>query len=78
MGHSKLSSRIYILLYIYLPNNNFPLQFSLDDKVHGDKPYPHGPEDGPEAGWGSEFVSLKKCEAGSFTLLHKISRTAHL
>ena len=29
-----------------------------------------------EAGWGSEFVPLKKRQAGSFILLHKISRTA--
>ena len=38
--------------------------------------YLNGPEAGPEAGWGSEFVSLKKHEIGSFILLHKISRTA--
>ena len=39
-------------------------------------PYPNGPEAGREAGWGSEFVPLKKREVGSFILLHKISRTA--
>ena len=39
-------------------------------------PYPNGPEAGREAGWGSEFVPLKKRQAGSFILLHKISRTA--
>ena len=38
--------------------------------------YPNGPEAGREAGWGSEFVPLKKREVGSFILLHKISRTA--
>ena len=38
--------------------------------------YPNGPEAGREAGWGSEFVPLKKRQAGSFILLHKISRTA--
>ena len=38
--------------------------------------YPNGPEAGREAGWGSEFVPLKKREVGSFNLLHKISRTA--
>ena len=37
--------------------------------------YPNGPESGREAGWGSEFVPLKKREVGSFILLHKISRT---
>ena len=37
--------------------------------------YPNGPEAGREAGWGSEFVPLKKREVGSFILLHKISRT---
>ena len=39
--------------------------------------YPNGPEAGREAGWGSEFVPLKKRQAGSFILLHKISRTAY-
>ena len=29
-----------------------------------------------EAGWGFEFIPLKKSEVGSFTLLHKISWTA--
>ena len=38
--------------------------------------YPNGPEAGREAGWGSEFVPLKKRGVGSFILLHKISRTA--
>ena len=38
--------------------------------------YPNGPEAGREAGWGSEFVPLKKRQVGSFILLHKISRTA--
>ena len=38
--------------------------------------YPNGPEAGREAGWGSEFVPLKKREVGSFILLHKMSRTA--
>ena len=38
--------------------------------------YPNGPEAGREAGWGSEFVPLKKREVGSFILLHKISWTA--
>ena len=38
--------------------------------------YPNGPEAGHEAGWGSEFVPLKKREVGSFILLHKISWTA--
>ena len=38
--------------------------------------YLNGPEAGREAGWGSEFVPLKKREVGSFILLHKISRTA--
>ena len=38
--------------------------------------YPNGPEASREAGWGSEFVPLKKREVGSFILLHKISRTA--
>ena len=38
--------------------------------------YPNGPEAGREAGWGSEFVPLKKHEVGSFILLYKISRTA--
>ena len=38
--------------------------------------YPNGPEAGREAGWGSQFVPLKKREVGSFILLHKISRTA--
>ena len=38
--------------------------------------YPNGPEAGRGAGWGSEFVPLKKSEVGSFILLHKISRTA--
>ena len=38
--------------------------------------YPNGPEAGREAGWGSEFVALKKRGVGSFILLHKISRTA--
>ena len=28
--------------------------------------YPNGPEAGREAGWGSEFVPLKKREVGSF------------
>ena len=42
----------------------------------GRDPYPNGPEAGREAGWGSEFVPLKKREVGSFILLHKISRTA--
>ena len=41
-----------------------------------DRAYPNGPEAGREAGWGSEFVPLKKREVGSFILLHKISRTA--
>ena len=40
-------------------------------------PYPNGPEAGREAGWGSEFVPLKKSQVESFTLLHKISRTAY-
>ena len=45
--------------------------------TRGTKPtYPNGPEAGREAGWGSEFVPLKKREVGSFILLHKISRTA--
>ena len=35
-------------------------------------PYPNG----PEAGWGSEFVPSKKREVGSFILLHKIARAA--
>ena len=34
------------------------------------------PEAGCEAAWGSKFVPLKKSKVGSFTLLHKISRTA--
>ena len=38
--------------------------------------YPNGPEAGRKAGWGSEFVPLKKREVGSFILLHKIWRTA--
>ena len=38
--------------------------------------YPNGPEAGREAGWGSEFVPLKKRKVGSFILLHKISRSA--
>ena len=38
--------------------------------------YPNGPEAGCEAGWGSEFVPMKKRGVGSFILLHKISRTA--
>ena len=38
--------------------------------------YPNGPEAGREAGWGSEFVPLKKRQVGSSILLHKISRTA--
>ena len=38
--------------------------------------YPNGAEAGREAGWGSEFVPLKKREVGSFILQHKISRTA--
>ena len=37
---------------------------------------PERTEAGLEAGWGSEFVALKKHEVGSFILLHKISRTA--
>ena len=37
--------------------------------------YPNGPEAGPEASWGSEFIPLKESEVGSFTL-HKISRAA--
>ena len=37
--------------------------------------YPNGPEAGREAGWGSEFVPLKKRKVGSFILLYKISRT---
>ena len=36
----------------------------------------NGPEASHEAGWGSEFVPLKKTEVGSFILLHKISQTA--
>ena len=43
---------------------------------HWLSPYPNGPEAGREAGWGSEFVPLKKRQAESFILLHKISRTA--
>ena len=43
---------------------------------HYTQSYPNGPEAGREAGWGSEFVPLKKREVGSFILLHKISRTA--
>ena len=38
--------------------------------------YSNGPEAGREAGWGSEFVPLKKRGVGSFILLHKISWTA--
>ena len=34
--------------------------------------YPNGPEAGREAGWGSEFVPLKKRKVGSFIPLHKI------
>ena len=40
--------------------------------MSGARPYPNG----PEAGWGSEFVPLKKREVGSFILLQKISRIA--
>ena len=51
--------------------------FGLDLELAHDMgdPYPNGPEAGREAGWGSEFVPLKKHEVGSFILLHKISRT---
>ena len=38
--------------------------------------YPNVPEAGREAGWGSEFVPLKKREVGGFILLYKIPRTA--
>ena len=38
--------------------------------------YSNGPEASREAGWGSEFVPLKKRRVESFILLHKISRTA--
>ena len=45
----------------------------VQSQVVGSDPYPNGPEADREAGWGSEFVPLKKREVGSFILLHKIS-----
>ena len=45
------------------------------DRCYGNI-YPNGPEAGREAGWGSEFVPLKKRKVGSFIPLHKISWTA--
>ena len=50
--------------------------FAVRHISHTDPPYPNGPEAGREAGWGSEFVPLKKRGVGSFILLHKISGTA--
>ena len=48
-----------------------PISFIISES-----PYPNRPEAGREAGWGSEFVPLKKRGVGSFILLHKISQTA--
>ena len=51
--------------------------FHLDASSHSmEYGYPNGTEAGREAGWGSEFVPLKKREVESFTLLHKNSRAA--
>ena len=62
-------------LFVF-PPNQWETRLQCDVVSHWLSPYPNGPEAGREAGWGSEFVPLKKRQVGSFILLHKISRTA--
>ena len=63
-------SRLHVYWSATLPHKS---PHVANAQVNG---YPNGPEGGREAGWGSEFVPLKKRQVGSFILLHKISRTA--
>ena len=74
-----IGSLLTLQFVSYLTRNKYtPLEPSgLNPKQtpkHWSVSYPNGPEAGREAGWGSEFVPLKKRQVGSFTLLHKISR----
>ena len=64
--------------WIHTDKFNYPEETELDTNpcLTLARTLPERTEAGREAGWGSEFVPLKKREVGSFILLHKISRTA--